>query len=254
MPCKICGGEAVYTHAAKILNKYDVKYYTCNKCGFHFTETPYWLGESYQSSIAKTDTGLVVRNLKIAKKLKTILFFLTRNNDKIVDISGGYGLLVRMMRDMGYDYYWEDKYSQNLHAVGFEAEDGKYRVATAFEVLEHLENPVEFIKEKKAKFNFEMFFFTTRLYKSERPKPDWDYYSLETGQHISFYNKKCLKALADKFDMKCISIGHDHLFYTNYWQAIIYVVSSVLWPFMNPLISKLKKSKTFSDHLRMKSS
>jgi 2-polyprenyl-3-methyl-5-hydroxy-6-metoxy-1,4-benzoquinol methylase len=58
------------------------------------------------------------------------------------------------MRDRDFDFYWSDKYSENLLARGFAANHGPYGVAVAFEVLEHLPNPIEFLRESKQPFEF----------------------------------------------------------------------------------------------------
>jgi glycosyltransferase involved in cell wall biosynthesis len=49
--CKVCGSNSPYFASAKILQKYDVKYYQCHSCGFVQTEEPYWLNEAYTDAI-----------------------------------------------------------------------------------------------------------------------------------------------------------------------------------------------------------
>lgn len=53
-----------------------------------------------------------------------------------------------MMRDLGFDFYWDDKYTQNIFANGFEYSDDKnYEVLTSFESFEHFVNPLSEIKK-----------------------------------------------------------------------------------------------------------
>ncbi len=40
--------------------------------------------------------------------------------DPFLDYAGGYGVFTRLMRDIGFDFYWHDPYTQNLFANGFE--------------------------------------------------------------------------------------------------------------------------------------
>ena len=50
------------------------------------------------------------------------------------------------MRDRGFDFYRQDTYCQNLFASGFDIADAgsneKFSLITAFEVFEHLVDPI----------------------------------------------------------------------------------------------------------------
>ena len=50
----------------------------------------------------------------------TTVFF--KSNGSIVDYGGGYGLLVRLMRNSGFDFYRYDPYCANFFAKGFEVD------------------------------------------------------------------------------------------------------------------------------------
>jgi hypothetical protein len=116
MTCKICTQQAKQIFTAKILNKYDIKYYHCEHCGFLQTEEPFWLEEAYGESINVSDTGYMQRNLLLSQKLTILLRLFFYKNAKFVDYAGGYGVFVRLMRDIGFDFYWDDKYTTNLFA------------------------------------------------------------------------------------------------------------------------------------------
>ena len=124
MNCKICNKKSNYIFNAKILNKYNIEYYHCPNCGFLQTEEPFWLEEAYKESINISDTGIMVRNLYLSKITTLIIYFLFDKNKKFLDYAGGYGIFVRLMRDIGFDFYWYDKYSENLLARGFEYKNG----------------------------------------------------------------------------------------------------------------------------------
>ena len=213
--CPVCNSHRDFSFGETVLNKYHVSYYSCASCGLLQTEEPYWLNESYNDPIAITDTGLVQRNISLASKLATALYFGLDIKGRCLDIAGGYGMLVRLMRDFGFDFYWEDKYCSNIFAKGFEvtkSENG-FEVITAFEVMEHIQDPVVFVKEAMETYGTRTLIFSTRVY-DEGPPParDWWYYSFETGQHISFYTNKTLKCIADKLGLNFFSAGGLHFF------------------------------------------
>ena len=150
MNCKICGANSLSFFTTKVLNKYEVEYFQCSDCGFIQTEKPYWLEEAYSDAIASSDVGLVFRNLGFSKICNNLLFEMFDHNAKFLDYGGGYGLFVRIMRDLGFDFYWHDVFCKNLFAQDFafnEKNNEQYEVVTAFEVFEHLVDPVDEIKK-----------------------------------------------------------------------------------------------------------
>ena len=217
MKCKICSHETHRIFTAKILNKYDVQYYYCNYCAFLQTEEPYWLKEAYGISISITDTGIMSRNIGSSKITATILYFLFKKFDKFLDYEGDCGIFTRLMRDIGFDFYWHDPHSTNLLARGFEikSKNYKYELVTAFEVFEHFAEP---IKEIESMMQFsDNILFSTDLLPFTLPKPEeWWYYALESGQHISFYSYRTLKFIAQKYNMNFYSNGRNiHMFTKN---------------------------------------
>ncbi|AFH50774.1 Methyltransferase type 11 [Ignavibacterium album JCM 16511] len=199
MNCKICDNKSSLAFTAKVLNKYDVKYFKCNSCGYLFTENPYWLDEAYKNPINISDTGIIMRNIYFSKIVSSILYFCYDKSAKFLDYAGGYGIFTRLMRDIGFDFYWHDDYTTNLLARGFEKSDEQYELLTAFEVFEHFDKPVEEL-EKMLKLSDSILFSTVSL-PQEIPQKDWWYYGFEHGQHISFYSEKTLKTLALKFGL-----------------------------------------------------
>ncbi len=120
MKCKICNSESNEIFSAKILNKHVIKYYHCPVCDFLQTEEPFWLNEAYEAAIGITDTGILKRNHLFAKRSSTIIASFYDTHKKFLDFAGGYGIFVRMMRDLGFDFYWIDPYADNFFAKGFE--------------------------------------------------------------------------------------------------------------------------------------
>lgn len=193
MKSKITGGPTEFLFTARILNKYDVKYYRCTETGFIQTEEPYWLEEAYSSAITKLDVGLVRRNEILRDVVGKIIVKNFDAKKSFLDYAGGYGLFTRMMRDQGLSFYHTDKYCANIFAEYFDLarldNDHEFEAVTAFEVLEHMTNPKDDLKEILSLSD--SLLFTTELVPREALS-DWWYLSLETGQHVSFYTEKAL--------------------------------------------------------------
>jgi hypothetical protein len=208
MKCRICGAISEELHRATLLMKYEVQYYRCPRCGFVQTETPFWLEEAYSSPLSASDTGVMSRNLSYADLASIILRLFCSPSDRFLDFGGGYGIFVRLMRDRGFDFYWFDKYAQNLMARGFEgsSSDTRYAAVTSFENFEHFENPVEELE--RITTISDLVLFSTTLISDKPPLPqEWWYYCLEHGQHISLYTHKALLHLAQLFNLKLTSDG-----------------------------------------------
>ena len=212
--CPVCDGATEFQFSAKILYRHTVKYFQCKHCGLLQTEKPYWLDEAYNEAIAETDTGLVRRNLNISMRLSSLLYFLIERKGKYVDAAGGYGLLTRMMRDIGFDYYWSDKHCTNLLARGFDIDQisPPFTAVTAFEVLEHIHDPLNFLSDLLKQFKTRTIIFSTTLFEGTPPQPgQWWYYAFETGQHISFFQRRTLQAIADALGLQLLTHGWMHM-------------------------------------------
>lgn len=234
------------------MNKYHFQTTSCPICGFLQIKNPFWLQEAYSDAIATCDTGLVARNLSIASRLPPLLFYLFGTDCRYVDYAGGTGLLVRLMRDVGFDFYWKDPYCTNIHARGFDFTCGQiYRAITAFEVLEHLTNPMEFVINAFRETNAEAMFFSTELFSGPPPKSDqWWYYAPETGQHISFYQAKTLEKIAENLKMKFATYSGIHVFcHPNLYDRFqFYHRHPIIRLFVRYKTAKTLKSKTTTDH------
>lgn len=251
MKCKICGDEGKHIFNAKILNKYDIEYFRCEKCFFVQVEEPYWLDEAYSRSINITDTGYMQRNLSYSKKLTILLFFMFDRDGHYLDYAGGYGAFVRIMRDIGFDFYWDDKYTENIFASGFEWNELiKINAVTAFEAFEHFVDPI--VEIERLLSISDSLIFTTELLPAIVPNPEeWWYYGLEHGQHISFYSSKTFEYIAEKYDLNYFNLGSLHVLSKRSGGDYYLLISKLSKFGLHKILKRFLKSKTMSDYYQM---
>jgi methyltransferase family protein len=199
--CRVCGEDALPFGSARILASHEVGYYRCRACGFVQTEEPYWLEQAYEQPIAKIDVGIISRNISLADTTSAVISMLFDSGGRFLDWGGGYGILVRLMRDRGFDFYWRDPFCDNLFAQGFEWNDGgRVELVTSFEVLEHLPRPADDCA-RMAEVTDNLLVSTLLLPEPAPALGDWWYYAPESGQHVSLYSRRSLTVLADQLGM-----------------------------------------------------
>jgi glycosyltransferase involved in cell wall biosynthesis len=207
MRCKVCDSRSKFFFSNKIINKYDVSYFQCSSCGFVQTEDPYWLDEAYSSPITDSDIGILMRNEMLFQLSGNIIMTFFNHDAKFLDYGAGYGLFVRMMRDRGIDFSWNDQYCDNLFSKGFEGSvEEPYELITSFEVFEHLVDPVETIG-RLTQSSKNILFSTELLPPSNPTADDWWYYCPHEGQHISIFTLKSLAIIAERFGLNLYSNG-----------------------------------------------
>ncbi len=104
---------------------------------------------------------------------------------------------MRLMRDVGFDFFWQDKHTENLFARGFEipkSEKFTIELLTCFEAFEHFAEPVTELENLLSISR--NILLSTEFIPEPTPSPDeWWYYGTEHGQHIGFFQKKHLSFL-----------------------------------------------------------
>ncbi len=242
MICKICSSATTPFARAILLNKHDVQYFQCQNCGFVQTEEPYWLHEAYSETITNSDLGLLSRNISSATIARAVIATFFRRNAKFVDYGGGYGIFVRLMRDYGFDFYRYDMLCPNLFAKGFDVGPQsayEYELVTAFEVFEHLVNPLAEIEQMLSLSR--NILFSTRLVTRPSPQPaEWWYYGVDHGQHIALYTAQTLQVIADRFHLNLCSDG----------RSLHLLTERKLWPPAFIVASRYRVSRLLKIFLR----
>ena len=246
--CRACGArETKFAFVGEVLSR-RVDYYECAACGYFQTEHPYWLEEAYAKAINDSDTGIMARNLLNARIVLGTLWLLGDLRSRVVDFAGGYGVLVRLLRDYGVDALWTDRYCPNLLATGFEYDSGRVGLVTAFEAFEHFLHPRQELSRM-----FEIapsVLLSTELMGIPAPAHEtWWYYGKEHGQHIGFFRVKTLQSLAAHHGKRLVTDGRAYHLVTSRpvdntkWRLIVR-----LNRLMPMLVGRRIKSRTWTDH------
>lgn len=255
MKCPICANSMQTCFTARVLHKHAAEYEVCGHCGFLRAKDPYWLEEAYSSAIAAADTGLVGRNTMLAQKIAGLLYWATpaHGRGRYLDAAGGYGMLTRLMRDQGFDFYWSDKHCQNLLATQFDYAQslGACDAVTAVEVMEHLVDPVAFVEDTLKHAGSDTLIFTTELYEGAVPSPnEWWYYTFATGQHIGFYKQQTLQTIGSRLGLQFSSANGLHVLSRQALDPRMLRWATGRWTaqIAAPWIRRQLGSKTLSDH------
>ena len=209
MRCDLCGGDCVSRGSYSILGKYEAHIAQCQECAYAFAVEPSWLEEAYSSPMTAVDMGPLHRCIEQARPARMLMEVLYRGRGRGLDFGAGYGLFVRRMRDLGYQFFWHDTHCPNLFARGFEGdlkESEHYQMITAFEVMEHLVSPNALLKSILS--SSDSFLFSTMLLPEPFPSFDeWWYFGPEHGQHVSFYSRRTLRRLAETMGKRFVTNG-----------------------------------------------
>jgi len=220
MRCEVCSDNCTLKFETTVLFKHKVKYYQCDNCGLMQTERPYWLPEAYKKAITATDIGLISRNIGTSDKVFDLIAGHFDTGKKFLDYGGGYGILVRLLRDRGLDFYRQDIYCENIFALNHDITDLddknlKFEIVTCFEVFEHTYEPVKLMEDLLI-YGDNILISTLLIPARPMTSPDdWWYFSPHTGQHVLFYTEKALRILAEKFSLNLYSNGTDMHFFTR---------------------------------------
>ena len=165
----------------------------------------------------------------------------------VIDYAGGYGILVRLLRDKGVDALWSDPYCTNLLAIGFEYSDEEASLVTAFEAFEHFVEP---LREVEKLFSIAPnLLISTELIPTPTPAPErWWYYGLDHGQHIGFYRIQTLEWIARRYKKHLISDGQRyHLFVEKKFPAIFWRFYRKVANRLPSLFTRGMRSKVWDD-------
>ena len=188
--CRLCGHPSEYPFSSSETKWGFIHLYRCPNCHYVQTQRPTWLSDAYAEPINASDTGIMMRNATNVDLVISTLSTIGILKGKVVDFAGGYGILVRMLRDKGIDAYWSDQFTPNLLSRGFEYSGDTVNLLSAFEVFEHLGIHCRSrnMLSSLLTFCFQLNWFPILFLLGQ-----WWYYGLEHGQHIGFFNMRSLR-------------------------------------------------------------
>jgi hypothetical protein len=255
--CPICDASRSVAFEATVLGRHRATYALCQNCGLLQAHRPYWLDEAYRSAITDSDSGLLQRNLDVSRRTASVIYSLLEPRSAYLDVGGGYGVLTRLMRDLGFDFYWSDPMCENIFARGFElpATVRSLGGLTAIEVMEHLEDPLTFVRRLFDRHSTKTLIFTTTLFEGSPPDPEtWWYYTFHSGQHVSFYQSRTLKEIALRLGAHVYSHGgYFHLLTDRRIpEPWFHVCAGKLSQLLYRWATKRLGSRTYSDHQILK--
>ena len=249
--CRACRNpNAAFLMSGEIFNN-SIAYYECSNCLYVQTEEPHWLTKAYSNAINSSDTGILRRNKSNSGIVAATLSLLGGMKNKVVDCAGGYGILVRLLRDSGIDASWSDPYCENLLAKGFEYQNGTAALVTTFEAFEHFVDPLDEL-EKLLKIAPNVLLSTEIISSPPPQQKDWWYYGREHGQHIGFFRVHTLEVMANKFGKKVVSDGKSYHLITDRNISKVRWITIILLAKILPIVFTWKlKSKTWDDHYKI---
>jgi hypothetical protein len=196
-----------------IQGTFVAEYFQCSSCQFVYANNPEWIQGSFTKQLNQLDLGSVDRSLILADFMEVFCRSNNLRGAKSLDWGGGYGLLTRIMRDRGFNFFNYDPFVEDLFSgpsVG--SPDEKYDCICISEVLLHLPDPRSTLKQLMGQCDY---LLVTAVVPPSDISSSWWYLMPDTGQHISLFPVKTLKSIADQIGVHLTTDGRFfHLFHT----------------------------------------
>ena len=225
-PCKICGEQShrfdmldfekfvSHTPYTRPMSLVPVVYRRCVGCGFIFTSffdsfTPaQWSNYVYNEGYNEVDGEFLQIRPAVDAQAVQSYFGDLRTTAIGLDFGGGNGRTAELLRRAGWAFDCFDPFGANeLKAERV----GAYNFCTAFEVLEHLPNPVVALGQVLAHATSGplIFMISTALTDAqvtEATRLNWFYAGPRNG-HISLFSRRSLQLLAAQHRLDYSNLG-----------------------------------------------
>jgi len=189
-----------------VIGEHSASLCRCQTCEFLFIADPHWLEASFAAHLHRMDVGSVDRSGLMAQFVIGLLGpSRRRRNWRVLDVGGGDGLLVRLLRDRGIAAQFSDPYTSPAYDVGPDVTDSdRFDLAVMSEVALHFTDPVESFREILDRCDRLLF---TAVVPPDPIPSDWWYLMPTTGQHVAFYPVSAIKRIAEELGCYWCSDG-----------------------------------------------
>lgn len=209
--CPVCGaGPLAFKFSHVVLGQRNADYCECEACGSLVVPNSDWLTDAYDGERVDPDTGTAQRSIICSLFIRAMrVVGLVPRAGRVLDFGAGNGLLVRLLRDQGFDAWGFDKHTtmavcRNWQLDAMEADEaGRLNMITAIEVFEHLLEPHEVLQSMvPALADTGVVLLRTTLYDGSQHDENWYYLEQAYGQHITFYSREGLRRLAERCGLR----------------------------------------------------
>jgi hypothetical protein len=210
IPCRLCDANSSYVFTLAVLDKYQVDYFQCVRCGSLETESPYWLAEAYGDDVHPQDVTYLTRNIRVYKNVMFLLRVLgVSRKATILDYGGGLGFVPRLLRESGYNAFNSDTYTKSPFA-NCEWDNSAPSFVLAIEVFEHLPNPKV---DMQAIFGSDPEYVYASTWRYQGQGPNWEYIAPSHGEHVFLYTDEAMRILAKSFGYEVLLPSQNEAFF-----------------------------------------
>jgi hypothetical protein len=225
--CKICGSKAEwfdvvdFAKTCSTPNVYPrgligapIYYFRCARCSFIFTNhfdlftTVQWNEQVYNKEYAEADPDYAEARPRTNARFLQLFLSGKKNSVIGLDFGGGNGLTAELLRQRGWQFDSYDPFGVSTVSV---SNLRRYNVASAFEVFEHLTDPIgttakllEMMSASDALIIIGTGVTDGRV--DEASRLSWWYAAPRNG-HVSLYSRRSLADLAGRFGLDFLSLS-----------------------------------------------
>ena len=247
-------------------SKFDVKIFCCNDCNLRYSEKiPNNTGDIYDEGEFLTESiDNYVKNVEYRKerfgkeRVNLIKSFVKEKNAKLLDVGCGVGWFLEVAKESGFEIYgqdigkelteWASKrlgakiWNKHINELNTEI---KFDVITLFDVIEHVEDPLQLLNNCKKLLTKEgiIIIFTPNFDSLSIYITKEDSNLISFPEHLVYFSEKPVKILSDKLNMELVyyktyglDLGDLKSYYEWKGEDEIAKLYGKIYPFIQPIV------------------